>query len=262
MPLRTNLKSLEPSRERLKKVVTLLSKGYSAPELFPGGALTIYPWDTEVSSWLASNRSISQGRILYTLAARLTGLREEQVTKFVAGEVILVLLVARALASDQRLSYSAKCPHCGTIERASVLVPDELEKIGEKAPDYPGYDEILLPDAGDTLRVRPLLVSDEISIAEAVPEKMLNISDTGARLLTGLVSVNGTIPDDLPERVRYYQALSPSDVQFFVDEVDRLTPHLNTERKHKCSNPKCAQTFSHELALDEEFFRPSRRAGH
>lgn len=260
--IKTNLRSLEPARERLKKTITLLSKGYSAPELFPGGQLTIYPWDTEVSSWLAMNRAVNPNRILYTLCGKLTAMSEEKVNKFVAGEVILVLLVARALASDQQLTYTARCPFCGTLERATVAVPEGLERIGEKPADYPGYDEITLPDAKDVLRIRPLLVSDEIAIADAAPEKgSYRISDAGARLLASIVAVNGSIADSLQELVTYYRALSPSDIQFFVDEVDRLTPHLNTERKHKCGNPRCERMFSHELALDEEFFRPSRRAG-
>jgi hypothetical protein len=133
-----------------------------------------------------------------------------------------------------------------------------MEKLGEKAEGYPGWDEITLPATKDVLRIRPLLVGDEIAVSERLPEKGLDLSETGARLLTGLLSVNGGVPESIEERVTYYRALPPEDLQFYVDQADKLTPHLNTQLKHACPNPACKRVFTHELALDEEFFRPSR----
>lgn len=256
MPIRTNLKDLAPSSERFKKEIALLSGGYSAPTLFPGGKVTVYPWDTEVSAWLASDRTLQPGRLLYALTGKLTGFNDEQVQKFVAGEITLVLLVARAAANEQQINYTAKCPVCGVLERCSVIVPDALTRMGEKPDKYVGWDEVTLPDSKDVLRIRPLLVSDEIAVAER-PRTANDISDTGARLITAILTVNGGAPDSIDERKQYYLALSPKDRQFFTSEVDRLTPHLDTRIHQKCPSPSCKNEFTHELTFDEEFFRPS-----
>jgi hypothetical protein len=254
MPIKTNLKDLAPSSERFKKEIALLSRGYSAPNQFPGGKVVIYPWDTEVSAWLASDRALQPGRLLYALTGKLTGFTDEQVQKFVAGEITLVLLVARAVANEQQINYTAKCPVCGTLERCSVVVPDNLAKVGEKPDKYIGWDEVTLPDCKDVLKIRPLLVADEIAVTER-PRLVNDISDTGARLITSIISVNGGTPDSIDERKQYYLALSPKDRQFFTSEVDRLTPHLDTRIQQKC--PNCKSEFTHELTFDEEFFRPS-----
>ena len=259
MPIKTNLKSLAPAYERYKKEVPLLSGGYSAPELFPSGTVTVFPWDTEVSAWLASDRTLQPGRLLYALTGRLTGFSEKQVQRFVAGEVTLVLLVARAAANEQVINYTARCPVCGTLERCSVVVPDNLAKVGEKAKGYQGWDEITLPDANDILRIRPLLVADELAIADR-PRVACAVepSDTGARLIASIISVNGGAVNDgtptaLDELKQYYFALSPKDLQFFTAQVDKLTPHLDTRLMQQC--PACKHGFAHELTFDEEFFR-------
>ena len=254
MPIKTNLKSLTPAYERFKKEVPLLSGGYSAPELFPSGTVTVYPWDTEVSAWLASDRGLQPGRLLYALTSRLTGFNDKQVQKFVAGEVTLVLLVARAAANEQVINYVARCPVCSTLERCSITVPDSLAKVGEKAKGYQGWDEIKLPDANDILHIRPLLVADELAIAERPRVAgAMEPSDTGARLIASIISINGSTTDSLDELKQYYFALSPKDLQFFSFEVDRLTPHLDTRLMQQC--PACKNKFAHELTFDEEFFR-------
>lgn len=258
MPIKTNLKSLEPSSARLKQQIQLLSRGYSDPKTFPGGMITVYPWDTEISAWMATERSLQPGRLLYALTSRLTGLTDAQVRNFVAGEVSLVLLVARAIANDQTISFTARCPYCGTTERCSVNVPEKLGKVGEKPEGYQGWDTINLPVCKDVLKVRPLLVSDEIAISERIRDaSRREPSDTGARMIASILEINGGAPDSREELVQYYFALSPQDLQAFNDELDRITPHLDTALHQEC--PSCKRTFIHELSFDEEFFRPSRR---
>jgi len=256
MPIKTNLKSLTPASERFKKEIPLLSGGYSAPELFPNGTVVVHPWDTEVSAWLASDRMLQPGRLLYALTGRLTGFNDAQMQKFVAGEITLVLLVARAVANEQMINYVARCPLCGEPEPCSIAVPDKLARVGEKPAGYAGWDEITLPDVKDVLRIRPLLVADELAIADRPRiTGAVEPSDTGARLMASIISINGSTPDSLEELKQYYFALSPKDLQFFTSEFDRLTPHLDTRLHQEC--PKCKNRFVHELTFDEEFFRSS-----
>jgi hypothetical protein len=46
MPIKTNMKSLQPRRQVYKRELNLLSKGFSAPKAWPEGKITIYPWDS------------------------------------------------------------------------------------------------------------------------------------------------------------------------------------------------------------------------
>ncbi len=52
MPIQSKLPNLTPSSERLKKIIKLISGGYSLKPDIPDGLVTVYPWDSEVSEWV------------------------------------------------------------------------------------------------------------------------------------------------------------------------------------------------------------------
>lgn len=250
MPIQTNLKTLQPARDRFKKEITLLSKGYSMKDKIPGGKITIFPWDQTVDDWVIRNlKKIKMAMLPFELVKKVTNLTD--VSTLPTGDVNTILLVAKAAARDFTVTYESTCPTCGRKDKNSVKVPDQLGRIGEKPDDYPGWDEFKLPACGDLVRVRPLLVRDEIQLLERpeddpVPRRV-------ARAVTHLISVNGGQPEDAKEAVTYFQALQPSDFDFYMDKLEALEPHLGTEMQHKCDD--CGTIFSHNLSLDADFFR-------
>lgn len=257
MAIKTNLTSLQPRRERFKKEITLLSKGFSSPKAWPGGRLTVYPWDNDIDTWLtsAARKGMSDNAVFFGLVAQLCDLNGGRIDDFVASEVMAVLLVARAIQNDCVLNYKAVCPNpaCRHTENSSITVPDELGKTGEKPEGYPGWDEFELPDSKDVVRVRPLLIRDEIATEqrpdadrEEIPDEMLNT-------LKPIVSIGGGAPENALEALQWYKALSPRDAKDYVAKRDELSPHLDVRVPHRCE--KCSREFQHVLGLDREFFR-------
>jgi hypothetical protein len=250
MPIKSNLQSLAPAREKFKKEIVLLSHGYSMPDKLPGGKVVVYPWDQSIDEWvMKALRKVPVEQISFEVVKKLINL--DKVDSMPVGDVITILLVARALARDSSLNYDSKCPACGHVEPVKLQVPDNLEKVAEKPDNYPGWDEILLPVCGDKIKLRPLLVRDEITVLES-PENP-KVSKKMMRAVAALVAVNDTQPDSPDEAIQYFNALPPADFTYYADMMEKLTPHLGTEVKHKCE--ACSHEYSHDLNLDADFFR-------
>jgi len=249
MAIKSNLQSLAPAREKFKKEITLLSHGYSMPQQLPGGVVTVFPWDQSIDDWvLKVLRKTSVDMISFEVVKKLINL--DKVDAMPVGDVITILLVARALARDSTLSYDSKCPNCSHVEAIKLTVPDNLEKVSEKPEGYPGWDAVTLPVCKDIVKIRPLLVRDEVAVLERPETK---ITRKMARAVASLVAVNDTNPDSADEAVIYFNALPPADFSYYADQMEQLTPHLGTEIKHKCA--ACSHEYSHDLNLDANFFR-------
>lgn len=256
MAINTKMQSLAPRRQVYRKEITLLSGGYTNPKAWPEGRITVYPWDSTVDEYLyQTGRKTNRNLLLIGLLGQVCDLNGGSVDEFVSTEINTVLLTARALSisSDGAVRYTVHCPSCRHPENVTILVPDELEKVGEKGEGYPGYDDITLPDCQDVVRVRPLTLRDEQVILERSPEARKSLSDRKLRILMAVVTVNDGRPDNLDEMVRYYDALSPADVRFLEEEEDRLSPHLNLLIPHQCD--ECNHQYKYPLGIDTEFFR-------
>lgn len=254
MPIKTNMKSLIPRRQAFKREITLLSHGFSNRTAWPGGKITVYPWDSEINEYLIETaRKTSRQQLVFGLLAKLCDLNGSKVDDFVADEVQTVLLVARALSMEGLVRYTSQCPFCAKKKIEQIKVPAELERVGEKPDDYPGYDDITLPECKDVVRIRPLLVKDEKIIEDRSVEQKALISDTRLRLLLPIVTINDSMTNMIDELVAYFKALHPRDAKFIEDEEKRLSPHLNTNIPHMCDD--CGKEFKHLLSFDQDFFR-------
>ena len=253
MPINTNLTDLTPSRDKYKKVIKLLSGGYSEPRAWTGGKLTVFPWDSTVDDFLMqeSRKGGNNRLILYKLLEIVCDLNGGSVDNFVSAEVETVLLVSRAARYDSVLQYSSICPHCNTENTDRISVPDELEKVAEKPDGYKGFDTVTLPMSKDEVNLRPILIKDEKYIEERVVVDT-TVSDHILRILTPIISVGGGKPDSVEELHRWFLALHPSDTKFLQDREEALTPHLNTSIPHVCD--KCGRNYTHRLSFDQEFF--------
>lgn len=260
MPIKTTLPSLAPATERFKTTLNLISRGYSLPkDLVPNGAITVYPWDTEISEWIVDASATVQrddAGFSARVVGKLTRLPTAVVEQFVASELLLVMLVARSLTSNGKLSYVARCPHCGAEQAQCVIkVPDDLGILGQKPADYPGYDMIKLP-CGDELKVRPLLVND---LAKITPDlsKRFGVSNLALQNMRSIMEVGGGTPDNVDELVTYYKALPPADIDFLRAKLNELSPALDTLVPHVCDRASCQRSFKYNLGLNYDFFLPS-----
>lgn len=254
MPIKSKLPTLAPATERLKKTIELISGGYSLQPEIKNGMLTIYPWDSEVSQW-AIDATNNSGRDNYDFSARvvqrLTRLSDALLERFIASELLLIMLVARSLVSDSVLRYTSTCPHCGTKQvESKIKVPDNLGVVGKKPTDYVGYDTITLPATGDELRVRPIQIGDVRRIAEVAG----SLSESGMLNAGSVVSVNGGTPDRPREAIEYYLALPPADVDFLQKYLRDNSPALDTAVPHICDNERCKKPFKFNLGLHYDFF--------
>ena len=250
MAIKSNLPSLAPSRERFKREITLLSKGFSDPA-WAGGLITVYPWDSSTDDFLLERSKKRRDTVIFDILPKLCNLNGGDVNNFVVSEVTTILLVARSIARENKLNLNLKCPECQHEWQDELIVPDQLEKVGEKPDSYPGWDLITLP-CTDVVKVRPLLIRDELAIMGR-PDR--SVSDRVAHTVTSIISINDSKPDDTQELLAWQRALPPKDADFLFKKLNLLTPHLSTQLSIDC--PKCQHEWKHIFPLDENFFRPS-----
>lgn len=247
---------MTPRRQQYKREITLLSHGYNNQTAWPDGRITVYPWDSAIDQWLVENvRKLGKQELVYGLLRHCCDLNGGKVDDFVADEINVILLVSRALSTDGVVVYTSQCPFCGFKKQEQIRVPDELEKLGEKSMDYPGFDAITLPNVQDVVKIRPLLVKDEKMIIARDDEARKTVADGELRTVMRVVTINDTKAETLEELVTWYRALHAKDAKFLEDEGRRLTPHLNTNIPHVCDDPDCGKKFTFPLNFDQEFFR-------
>ena len=260
MAIKTNLKSLRPRTEQYAKKFDLVSGGYTNRKAWPEGKITVLPWDTEVDEWFVTAQSMGEPELLRGILERVVSWNGASVDDVPVTEMMSILLMARSLSTGGALRYISSCPQCQRKEDETIRVPEELEPMGVKGPDYPGYDVITLPECKDIVAIRPLLMKDDALIDSRPAGDKLLVSDSLLRKVMPVVTVNEGRPDTLEEVVTWYRALPPRDARYLLEMQDELSPQLNRRIPHKCANPQCRLEFHHMIKFDSEFFR-SRSAG-
>lgn len=258
MGIKTNMKDLKPRRQVYKREITLLSHGFSAPEHFPQGKITVYPWDSEIDAFLVDRSRNPEGNVILDLLQKCCNMNGCPVDKFVFSEIHPILLLSRALQYGGTVSYESHCPHCHARSMENINIPDDLRPAGLKAEDYPGSDTITLPVCKDEMKIRPLLVADHKKLEARLPEDRALISDRVMQICLGIVEVGGGKPETLEEVAQWYAALDPVDCKFLEEQLTEQSPHLDTRIPHLCQT--CSRKFYHILQFDQEFFR-SRSGG-
>jgi hypothetical protein len=258
MAIRTNMGSLTPRRQAFSKEITLPSGGYTNPKAFPGGKITVFPWDSSVDDMLLQQSRKKQNvDTLFQLASQVSDVRMADVDDLGVNEVPLILLVARALdvsSGNGLVAYNSACPTCGAEEHTQIQIPDQLEVLGAKPENYAGLDLVTLPVCQDVIGIRPLMVKDERTVLQRERDAKDKISNRELRTALAIVHVNETTPDSLMEMVQYLRALAPADIRFLEKEINDVAPRLNTLQEHKCDS--CGRDYTVPLHFDTEFFRP------
>ncbi len=257
MAIRTKLTDLTPSREKYSKVIQLISNAYYAQEHFPNGMIKVFPWDSKVDEWIATRAQHGAGEsVLFDLLPKLCNLNGLDPKKFLAGEVDLIVMVSRSLIRNSIIEYNAVCPKCNFSVIEKLVIPDQLEKIGEKPIDYIGYDKVILTESQDEVSIRPITVDDVLAVSSRKTNpvyKQFNISESVAKMLRGIVAVGGGSPDNTKEIITWYEALSPADKEQLIFDFNNIQPHLKQATNQQCDN--CGHEYEHVLKLDEDFFR-------
>lgn len=259
MAIKTNMKSLQPRRLTYKREITLLSRGFSAPQAWPDGKITVFPWDSDVDAYLLEQtKQTDKGPLLYGIIEKVCNLNGASVDQFVWGEVNALLLLARALQFNGIVEYESNCPYCGSTANETIKIPDELQPVGEKEKGYPGWDEITLPDCNDVVRIRPLLVKDQKKIDQRAKDELwAKFTERHLQIFLPVISVGDGAVDNLEEISIWYSALTPNDARYLEEKENELAPHLDSRIPHKCD--KCLRKFYHTLTFDQEFFRSGSR---
>lgn len=259
MPIKSNVDTSVSSRERYKQEVTLLSHGYANKSAFPDGKITVYPWDSSIDEWVRANsrKKISDKMFTLELVKRLCNLNGCKFEEFVVGDASTVILMARSIRHDNHVTYSPTCPWCKSANaEENIAVPDDLERIGEKDANYGGFDVCTLPSSKDVVKLRPLIINDEILLDARSDEKKRLLSDELAHILCGIIDVGGGQPSSLDELLAWHAALHPQDQTFLAGFVQQVSPHLSADLEHVCDS--CERKFTFTLPLeDRDFFRSS-----
>jgi hypothetical protein len=254
--IKSNVTDLKPSKDRFKKQIKLLSGGKVNENHFPGGQITIYPWDYKVDEWIQKRQRSGIGStrsLMHNLLPMLCNLNGCPPDKFIASEVLTVMMVSRSILLNDKVSFDYACPGCKKTGAGTVKVPDELERLGEKPETWPGFDIIVLPDCKDSVKVRPLTVGDEISIDSRTDLQKSRCGEAAAKVIAGVVSINDTTADKVDELIQWFESLPPGDQNHLIREFDKLQPQLSTDIHLECN--ECGKQFDYTLRLDPDFFR-------
>ena len=261
MAIKTNLTDLKPARDRFCRTVTLLSRGYYAPQSFPNGQITIYPWDTSIDEWF-TNQSRKKGtkgaNLMFDVLPKICNLNGCPVDEFLASEAVLILMVSRRILHKDAVQFGTVCPHCGNQQTESVKIPDELGKIGEKPEGYPGWDEITLDTSKDTVRMKPYRIGDMRRLVEMAKEpvfRTIQVSDSVIQVTQSIIDIGGGKPDSAHEILNWFLALHPGDAEQLLHFYDSIQPSLDTSVVVECEDNRCGKTFDYKLQLDADFFR-------
>jgi hypothetical protein len=254
MAFKTNMTNLQPRKQVYKREIQLLSRGFSAPQAWPNGKIIVFPWDSSIDQYLMEQTKISNNSLFFGLLERVCNLNGANVDQFVVSEIQSILLLSRALQYDGAMEYDSHCPFCNTVARETITIPDELQPVGQKPENYPGYDDIVLPGCKDVVRLRPLLVKDHKKIDELCRGEIGKaFNKRQLQILMPVMTINDGPPDNLDEINTWYEALSPSDAQYLQEMQVELTPHLDNRIPHRCG--ECQRTFHQILTFEQEFFR-------
>lgn len=255
MAIRTNLQpGTKSRRDTYKKSVRLISGGFSCRAAWPDGMITVYPWDHTIDEYLyEAGRKTDSSSAVYGLLERCCDLNGAKIGDVVASEVTSLLLTSRALGVGGRVRYETVCPHCKHKDMESILIPEELGVVGQKELDYAGFDSITLPECGDVVTIRPLLVKDERLIEERPREEKESVSDTMLRLLASIVTVGGGAPENIREALDWYEKIPPGDARYLDQKRIELAPRLDSKILHGCD--RCRREFAQTLTFDMQFFR-------
>jgi hypothetical protein len=254
MAIRTNLKSLTPRREAYKREITLVSGGFYNPQAFPGGKVTVYPWDSTIDAWFQERlRQAKREYALWEVTEKVANLNGAKFRDMPVGDILTILMVSRAILSDCVVSYNAVCPECQMNHADSVAIPDELVPVGKKGADFTGVDSVTLPDSNDVVELRVLTVGDEMAIAERSQDDRAVIPDSLATILFSIATVGGGRPDNKEEAIAWYNALSPKDAERLRAKRIENTPQLDPDLTIKCD--RCGHVFTYRLELQRDFFR-------
>jgi hypothetical protein len=257
MSFKSKLTDLRPARQKFSKAISLLSGGMVNAEYFPEGRLTVYPWDNQVDEWIQGRlrKGNTKGRtLLFHVLPKVCDMNGCPLDKFISSEVLMVLMVSRSILRNDVVEFESECPDCQTNHVNKLKVPDQLEKIGAKNSSWPGFDLIDLPTVGDQIKTRLVTLGEELAIIERPEADRGNIcSDTIARLVAGIASINDGTPDRAIDVVNWFRALCPSDQEYLLEAFDKTQPQLGVAVHLKCD--ACGKEFDHVLQLDNDFFR-------
>jgi hypothetical protein len=112
MPIKTNLKSMVPRRQAYKREITLMSHGFSNPTAWPDGKITVYPWDSDIDSWVGDPKRDAKQNLIYGLLEKVVELNGAKADDVVFGEVNALLLLSRAIQYSGNMAYESQCPYC------------------------------------------------------------------------------------------------------------------------------------------------------
>lgn len=254
MPIRSNIAVSTTSRETDKLRIRLLSAGAANPRAFPGGMVTVYPWDIMADDeWIIINERNPNAK-MYDIIPKVADLNGAKLDELFIGDATTILLVARSLRHNSTLTLSPTCPHCKRQNmQVSVAIPGQLQKMAEKPDDWPGTDTVVLPISNDEVVIRPLRIRDENAIEELGKSGERKVPTLMAHLLAGVVSVGGGTPDNFDELCAWFTALKATDQAFLRDKVDELHPRLDNDIAFKCDF--CEKPFTVSVDLTKSFFR-------
>ena len=184
----------------------------------------------------------------------------------IPGDLYVIIAVARALTYGENYRFKPSCPECGHPEVITIKVPDELP-----IKDWSRYAAeaelvrdltITLPGVKDNVVLSPPpSVKEELSLEQFKRKSRAagGGSDVDGRvyaIASRIASVNGGVPDALPEAIAYVRRLRGPDMLAIGDAIEASDCGIDLSWTILCD--KCQHSYETAIPLNLDFFRRNR----
>ena len=244
---------------RLFKEFILPSGGYKYGGKIPGGKIKIHSFNFDVEQILAGEGDglLKMSQVTPLIADLPEGLT---VGDLLSADQYYMVLASRAMSFGDEYGFSTTCTACGKKERHMFILPDGMPVVRFKE-DFKEPFVFELPNCKDSVAIRFLTVNDDLSINQYAKQREANISDPGDpgykfRLAKHIVSVNGTVPDNIDDAINYVSSLDGKDPLVFRSTIEENQPGVVSLLTIICPKDDCREKYEVPFRMTSEFFRP------
>ena len=186
------------------------------------------------------------------LLENVTGLKEEELDKFLIGDRVFILIRLRSISKGKDYYPRITCPVCRMRFEAEI----DLEKLEIRKLDMSKLDDklqfdVLLPVCKKKLVARLLTGKNEKTIRKLRKEHPKSLMSYLMMLRT--VSIDG----EKIKKIDWFRELDIEDSDYFREQHEDRDCGVNTTTEQIC--PSCMSSFDTEIPFDAAFFLQPRR---
>jgi hypothetical protein len=261
--------NIKASPKKTSEEALLPTGGFSYGDAIPGGRVLVqaFNWQSERILFESGSQeeSIHKRHLRYVevLKQICVDLKMDP-WNLMSGDAMYLILKARSISYGATYELDVKCPQCGTSEKISLRVPEDMP-ANRYPTTFPGLIDYETVE-GNKVQMRFLTLRNELdaenSVRNKLTTKLIQESEfeaelTNQKLASHVVSVNGQKVESVEDVLTWFKtnSLERDEIRDFLHTVE---PGVSNRIPIKCAN--CEHEYHRTIFMGPSFFRPGRRA--